>query len=256
MASIRKTPAPRRAARPVRASRAAVARLRRICLALPEAVEKPSHGEPTWFAGRGKVFATLDDHHHRAAHLSAWLPLPLGAQEALVGAAPDRFFRPPYVGGKGWVAVVLDGEPDWAQVARLVRDAYAHVATARQRAVLGRVPGPGPAKALAPGPGRTPSRRPGRVPAEGRALADLAGLGPAMLEDLRRLGVPDVPALARQDPDALYRRLCALTAVRQDPCVLDTFRCAVAQARDPALPPEQRRWWWWSRQRRAAAVGA
>lgn len=108
-----------------------MARLRRICLSLPEAQEKPSHGEPTWFAGRGKVFATLDDHHHRAAHLSVWLPLPFGAQEALLAQDPARFFRPPYVGGRGWVGVVLDGDPDWTLVERLVREAFRHVAAAR-----------------------------------------------------------------------------------------------------------------------------
>ena len=113
------------------------ARLRAICMAFPDAVEKPSHGEPTWFAGKGKVFAALDDHHHGAEHLSVWIPLPPGVQEALISADPDRFFRPAYVGGKGWVAVVLDDDPDWAMVASLVRDAYVHVATAKLRAKLG-----------------------------------------------------------------------------------------------------------------------
>ena len=75
-----------------------VDRLRAICLALPEANEKLSHGEPTWFAGKGKVFAMLDDHHHGAKHLSVWLPAALGAQEALIESDPKRFFRPPYVG--------------------------------------------------------------------------------------------------------------------------------------------------------------
>jgi len=91
-------------------------------------------------------------------------------------------------------------------------------------------------------------------PADGRTLLDLDGIGPAMLEDLRRLGVHHVAALARRDGDALYDQLCRLTGLRQDPCVLDTFRCAVAQARDPGLPPAQRQWWWWSRQRKAAAA--
>ena len=113
-----------------------LARLRSICLALPEAVEKISHGAPTWFAGKGKVFATLDDHHHGAPHLSVWLPAAPGAQEALIDSDPDRFFRPPYVGGKGWVGVVLDTRPDWAMVAWLVEQAYRHVATKRLVAQL------------------------------------------------------------------------------------------------------------------------
>jgi hypothetical protein len=99
---------------------------------------------------------------------------------------------------------------------------------------------------------RTPKRS-ARGPADDRSLADLDGIGPAMLADLGKLEVPDVAALARQDPELLYRRLCLMTGVRQDPCVLDTFCCAVAQARDPDLPAAQRKWWWWSRRRKAAA---
>jgi len=130
------------AARPNRArtsrtrGEATVERLRRICLGFPEAGERLSHGEPTWFAGKGKAFAMLDDHHHGAAHLAVWLPQPFGAQEALIAADPVRFFRPPYVGPSGWVGVVLDTAPDWKQVARLVRDAYAHVAGPRLREQL------------------------------------------------------------------------------------------------------------------------
>jgi hypothetical protein len=113
-----------------------IERARKICLALPEANEKISHGEPTWFAGTGKVFAMIDDHHHGAPHLSLWLPAPAGAQEALVGSGPERYFRPPYVGHRGWVGVVLDTRPDWRVVAGLVEEAYRHVAPARLVAQL------------------------------------------------------------------------------------------------------------------------
>jgi hypothetical protein len=115
---------------------AIVERLRKICLALPEANERVSHGEPTWFAGKGKVFAMLDNHHHGAAHVSVWLPQPDGVQQMLIDADPDRFFRPPYVGPSGWVGIVLDRKPDWASVAQLVRDAYVHVATRKLVAQL------------------------------------------------------------------------------------------------------------------------
>jgi hypothetical protein len=125
---------------PVRSLSAAdqklVARIRTICMALPEANERISHGEPTWFAGKGKVFAMLDNHHHDSPHLSVWLPQPLGAQQALVEADPERFFRPPYVGPSGWVGVVLDTRPDWGAVAALVRDAYVHIATKKLAAQL------------------------------------------------------------------------------------------------------------------------
>ena len=134
-----------RAATPASGDARLVERLRKICMALPEAIEKRSHGEPTWFAGRGKVFATLDDHHHGAEHLSVWLPQPLGMQEALIDAQPGRFFRPPYVGVSGWVGVVLDTKPDWGVVAGLVREAYLHVATRKLAAQL-EEPGQGKGK--------------------------------------------------------------------------------------------------------------
>lgn len=106
-----------------------VERLRQICLAFPEAQERISHGEPTWFAGKGKVFAMLDNHHHGSPHLSVWLPQPTDVQETLIEGDPKRFFRPPYVGASGWVGVVLDTKPDWKMVQQLVRDSFMHVAT-------------------------------------------------------------------------------------------------------------------------------
>lgn len=84
-----------------------------------------------------------------------------------------------------------------------------------------------------------------------RRLRDLAGIGPAALKDLELLNVPSVEALAASNPDQLYAELERLTARRQDPCVLDVLRCAVAQARNPDLPTEQRNWWYWSRLRKA-----
>lgn len=92
------------------------------------------------------------------------------------------------------------------------------------------------------------------VNTETRSLKDLRGIGRAMLADFAMLNIAGVEQLAAADPGQLYERLCILTGTRQDPCVLDTFRCAVAQARNPELPPEQRDWWWWSRQRKAGAL--
>jgi|SRR5208337_2777913 len=85
---------------------------------------------------------------------------------------------------------------------------------------------------------------------DARQLKDLAGVGPAILKDFAQLGVRSVPELAESDGRELYKRLCDLTGVRQDPCCLDVFRCAVAQARDPNLPKEQRNWWYWSQARK------
>jgi len=110
-------------------------RLRKLCLCMPGAVERISHGEPTWFAGaNGKVFAMFDNHHHGGAHISVYFPTPPDLQQALVAAEPERYWVPPYVGPKGWVAVILDADPDWAQVEKLAHMAFAAVARPAKRA--------------------------------------------------------------------------------------------------------------------------
>ena len=81
-------------------------RVRRICLAFPEATERLSHGEPTWFV-RKKVFAMFADNHHGDGHVAVWLPAPPDFQQGLIETAPERFFRPPYVGVRGWIGVEL-----------------------------------------------------------------------------------------------------------------------------------------------------
>jgi predicted DNA-binding protein (MmcQ/YjbR family) len=118
-----------------RSPRSPVDRLRAICLALPEATEKLAWSEPTWRV-RGKLFAQLDDHHHGADHLAVWLPAPLGEQEAMIFTDPERFFRPPYVGPRGWVGVRIDGKVDWSVVSALVAQAYRLVAPPRLREAL------------------------------------------------------------------------------------------------------------------------
>jgi Pathogenicity locus len=83
-----------------------------------------------------------------------------------------------------------------------------------------------------------------------RRLEDLVSVGPAIRRDLNALGVETVAQLAERDPRVLFDTLCRKTGRKQDPCVLDTFRAAVAQARDPDLPIEHAVWWFWSRVRK------
>jgi len=84
-----------------------------------------------------------------------------------------------------------------------------------------------------------------------RQLPDLISVGSATVRDLKLLGVASVAELARHNPEALYKKLSRITGQRKDICVLDTFRAAVAQARNPRLPAEQCQWWYWSRKRKA-----
>ncbi len=102
-------------------------RVRTICLALPGASERASHGSPAFFAGKQFVMLWPEGHHGNAfPHL--WCAAPPGSQAALIAAAPDRFFRPPYVGARGWIGVRLDGPPDWDDVEMLCTEAFRTVA--------------------------------------------------------------------------------------------------------------------------------
>jgi hypothetical protein len=107
----RKTTEP--SAKPAKAKPSArqLARVRKICLAMPGATEKLSHGEPTFFIKTG-VFAMFSNDHHRDGHVAVWLPAPPGLQEALIDEAPHTYYRPPYGGSSGWIGVELDQVSD------------------------------------------------------------------------------------------------------------------------------------------------
>jgi hypothetical protein len=109
--------------------------LRRLCLALPEATERLSHGEPTWFVRDKKVFVTYADHHHDD-RLAFWCAAAAGSQQALVASDPERFFVPPYVGHRGWLGVYLDVPVDWTEIGEIVTDAYRAVAPKKLLAEL------------------------------------------------------------------------------------------------------------------------
>jgi hypothetical protein len=110
--------------------------LRALCLALPGVTERLSHGEPTWFVGGKKTFVMFANHHHDD-RLAFWCAAPEGAQQLLIASDSETFFRPPYVGVRGWVGVRLDvPDVDWAEIADLVADAYRQVAPKRLVAQL------------------------------------------------------------------------------------------------------------------------
>jgi hypothetical protein len=102
---------------------ALIERVRRIALALPDATEKLSHGEPTFFTA-GRTFAMIDNNHHGSGHIAVYVNAPGGAQESLVEADPKHFFVPPYVGKAGWVGVCLDTGLAWPVIADLIAQAH------------------------------------------------------------------------------------------------------------------------------------
>lgn len=107
---------------------AVVQRIRELCLALPETSERLSHGHPTFFVRAKRSFLTVLDNHHHDDRFAIWCAAEHGVQEMLVEADPERFFRPPYVGHRGWLGVRLDRGLHWDELAGIVEDAYAEVA--------------------------------------------------------------------------------------------------------------------------------
>lgn len=106
----------------------ALREVRRICHALPEVEERPSHGAPAFFVRGKKTFVMFVDDHHGDAILGVWCAAPEGVQADLIETEPERFFRPPYVGGRGWLGVRLDRSPDWAELESILTDAYRTIA--------------------------------------------------------------------------------------------------------------------------------
>ena len=112
--------------------KAPLERVRELCLSLPETTERLSHGPPSFFVRGKKTFVMYLDDHHGDGRLALWLAAPEGMQEALVEAAPEHYFRPPYVGHRGWLGLRLDltgaDALDETELAGIAADAYREVA--------------------------------------------------------------------------------------------------------------------------------
>jgi hypothetical protein len=102
-------------------------KLREICLSMPHATERPSHGEPCWFINDKKLFVMFANRHHDD-RVAMWCAAPPGVQEVLVSTEPSKYFRPPYVGHRGWMGVYLDVQVDWEEIRGIMEEAYRFVA--------------------------------------------------------------------------------------------------------------------------------
>lgn len=105
---------------------AQIERVRRICLSLPGVWEKVSHGEPTWFVGK-KVFAMFSNNHHGDGHVAVIVPAAIGIQEMLIKKSPKKFYRPPYVGVRGWVGIEVDRVTD-TELSKHIEEAWRLIA--------------------------------------------------------------------------------------------------------------------------------
>ena len=114
-----------------RTRRRTLERLRALCLALPETSERLSHGAPTFFVREKRAFLMVLTNHHGDGRFAIWCAAAQGMQEMLVEGDAERFFRPPYVGHRGWLGVRLDRGIDWDELAGIVEDAYVDVAPSK-----------------------------------------------------------------------------------------------------------------------------
>src|SRR6185369_7366909 len=121
--------------KPENSNESQIERVRRICLGLPGVWEKISHGEPTWFVGK-KVFAMFSNNHHNDGHIAVTIPAAIGVQEMLIKTSPKKFYRPPYVGVRGWVGIELARVSD-KELAQHLEEAWRLIATPKIRSVHG-----------------------------------------------------------------------------------------------------------------------
>jgi hypothetical protein len=126
--------------RPTNVGESATKRVRALCMDLPLVVERRSHGEASWFINDKKNFVAMSDHHHDD-RVSVTFAASAGVQEALIKDDPVRYFRPPYVGGRGWVGAYLDGHddstsPQWERLSDLIVDSWLLVAPPKVRQLL------------------------------------------------------------------------------------------------------------------------
>jgi hypothetical protein len=112
-----------------------IERVRRICLSLPETSEKISHGEPTFFVSK-KVFAMCSNNHHNDGHIAVTIPAAIGIQAMLIERSPEKFYRPPYVGVRGWIGIELERVSD-KELTLHLKEAWRLIAPAKLHPLLG-----------------------------------------------------------------------------------------------------------------------
>jgi hypothetical protein len=110
-------------------------RVRTACLTLPETSERPSHGGPAFFVKNTLCFVMFLNDHHDDGRLAIWCAAPAGVQAEMAETEPQRFFRPPYVGHRGWLGVEL-AEVSTPELTAIWREAFCSVAPPTVRKLL------------------------------------------------------------------------------------------------------------------------
>src|SRR5258706_2611923 len=77
-----------------RAASSPLARVRSVCLSLPETTERESHGAPSFFIRDRVCFVNYMDNHHEDGRLALWCACPSGMRDGLARAQPHQYFVP------------------------------------------------------------------------------------------------------------------------------------------------------------------
>jgi hypothetical protein len=117
-------------------ARSHLARVRKLCLSLPEAIEVEAWGAPTFRIGKIFVMYAAAGNEHHEGREGIWVKTNSFTQDLLVRGQPARYFSPPYVGPSGWTGAYLDEGTDWIAVTELIRDAYRATAPKRLAALV------------------------------------------------------------------------------------------------------------------------
>lgn len=108
-----------------------VARVRTIAQTLPDVAERLSHSAPSFFIGGKKTFVMFVDSHHNDDIVGIWCAAPVGEQQARIEEDPERFYRPPYVGHRGWLGVRLDRPVTDEELTEIIVEAWRCIAPKR-----------------------------------------------------------------------------------------------------------------------------
>ena len=117
-------PPPKRVTTDEKVARAALERLSKICLALPEA-ERERESKHATFRVRKKVFTYFLDNHHGDGVIAACVKGDKRENARLVAREPKRYYAPAYIASRGYLGIRLDTpRVDWKDVERRVEAAW------------------------------------------------------------------------------------------------------------------------------------
>jgi hypothetical protein len=115
-------------------------RVREIALAMPEADERSSHGMPGFHIVKGKFFAYFWHDHHGDGEMSVIVKTSgIEEQAMLIEGDPDFYYKPPYFGPSGWIAMRVNiDDVDWDRVADRIAASWEMIAPRRMLEMGGR----------------------------------------------------------------------------------------------------------------------